>query len=168
MKTRINSTGEVHHSGPGTASIKRIVFLFVFLVSLSVFSDKLNAEYNLEFDSIDCPKQIVIPHPVPENVENTFAKCKINYTYHGTLISEGKLGGYGSSYDIERNYLIHATIIYLDKKNSALMVLNKPEEGEIHYSSDTYILGVSAIFMDKERYTADLFFLDSHPLNQKK
>ncbi len=146
---------------------KKLVLIVVSIFVLSIaFSNKLHAEYRLEFDSIDCPKQIVIPHSISETVGYNFAKCRINYTYHGTLISDGKMRR-GSS-KIDRNCIIHATILYLDKKNNALMVLTKPEEGEAHDSDDIYILGMNVMFLDDERYNVKLLFLNSNCLNQKR
>ncbi|MCP4153705.1 MAG: hypothetical protein GY757_38625 [bacterium] len=168
MKTRRNSTGEVHHSGPGTASIKRIVFLFIFLVSLSVLSDELNAQYNLEFDSIEYPEQIVIPYHTSRESVLASAACAINYTFRGNVIAEGISGSTDCFYRIYRDCAFHAKIIYLDKNNNELVVSARPEKEEFLHFMDNFGFGLSAVFMDNKCYSADLFLFTSHGPQKKK
>ncbi|MCP4153708.1 MAG: hypothetical protein GY757_38640 [bacterium] len=152
---------------------KKLVLIVVSIFVLSiVFSNKLHAEYRLEFDSIECPEQIAIPHPIPESVGHSNIICKINYIYHGNLIADGKMNGHSGPTKIDRNCLIYARVIYLDKKNNALMVLTKPEDGESYYSNPysniIRVSGIKAIFMENEKYTTDFYFFSSHCLNKKK
>jgi len=146
------------------------LFVFSILTSVFIFADVQNRESSLKFHSLNCPGEIVIPLiPQKKSYENLHAICKINYIYRGMTIAGGFLSEtWKQSYSILREYSFYAKIRYLDKKKKVLMILTKPEKERVVRLD--WIDGnlINTAFMENDVYTAELHFLSSSRLNEKK
>lgn len=150
---------------------KRILIVFCIFISLLIFSDDSIKESSLEFNSLKCPEEIVIPHmQQKKDYENINARCKLNYIYRGRIMAVGSFDDIASIYYICRDHYIYAKIKYFDKNKKVLMEISKPEQERIiRVGLPTEMgFGVSAAFKEKEIYIAELYFLLSSPLNEKK
>lgn len=149
---------------------KPILLVVAIFTSLLIFSDESYNESSLEFHSLECAGEFVIPNlRQKEDYENINAICKINYIYRGKEITGGYLiETWKQFYSIYREYLIYAKISYLDKKGKLMLILNKPEQERVIRID--WVAGnlESTAYIENEIYTAELYFLSSSCVNEKR
>jgi hypothetical protein len=149
---------------------KPILLVVVIFTSLLIFSYESYNESSLEFHSLKCAGEVVIPHiPQKKDYENINAICKINYIYRGKKIEGGYIREtWKQFFSINREYSIYAKISYLDKKGKVILILNKPEQERlirIDWEAGNLI---STAYVENEIYTAELYFLSSSLVNEKR
>jgi hypothetical protein len=149
---------------------RSMLLMVVIFTSLSIFSYESYNESSLEFHSLECAGEVVIPHIFPKkDYENINAICKINYIYRGKKIAGGYLNEtWKQSYSINREYLIYSKISYLDKKGKSIFILNKPEQERVIRVDWEAGNLLDTAYKENEIYTAELYFLSSSCANEKR
>jgi len=149
---------------------KRTLIVFIIFTSLLLFSDDPFKESSLEFHSLKCPGEIVIPHiPRKENYENIDAICKINYISRGKTIAGEWIGEtWKQFYSMDRNNFIYAKITYLDKKGKVILILNKPEQERLIRLDWVSGNMLNIAYTENEIYTTEVRFLSSSCENEKR
>ena len=149
---------------------KSMLLVVIIFTSLLIFSYESYNESSLEFHSLECSGELVIPQSLQKkDYENINAICKINYIYRGKKIVGGYLSeSWKQFYSINREYLIYAKISYLDKKGKLILILNKPgQERVIRVDWEAGNL-MDTAYKENEIYTAELYFLSSSCANEKR